>query len=124
MVNKSVIKTTPREFLDKKIWFRESDTLLEGEELENSEYNDYYMWVSSAPDQFYPLNNDYVRADALIGLTRFGKRRDGHPGCFYESIVQTDCKINSWSMSLIAPLMPRTLMDWGVTFRSFLKEKE
>ena len=124
MVNKSVIKTTPREFLDKKIWFREQDTLLAGQKLKDAEYNDYYMWISSAPDSFYPLNNDLIRADALIGLTRFGKRRDGQPGCFYESIVQTDCKINSFTIFLVAPLMPISLMEWGVTLRAFLKDKQ
>ena len=31
-VNKSIANTTQREFLDKKIWFRESDTLRTEEE--------------------------------------------------------------------------------------------
>jgi len=69
------------------------------------------------------MTKSYVRADALIGVSRFGRRRDG-PGCYYETICQTDCKINSWTMKVVAPLMPKGMIDWGVALRSFMTKKE
>jgi len=93
---KPVAKTSKREFLDKKIWFRESDT---GDTFEEG-YNDIYLWITSAPDSFWPITKDIVRADGLIGITRFGKRRDG-PGCYYQTISQTDCKINGMVMKVV-----------------------
>lgn len=78
---KSVASTAQREFLDKKIWFRESD--IDGNVEEDQ--NDIYLWITSAPDSFWPMNKKYVRADALIGLSRIARRKDG-PGCYYETI--------------------------------------
>ena len=78
---KPVAGTSAREFLDKKIWFRDSDT---GDAVEEG-YNDIYCWITSAPDSFWPIEKKIVRAQGIIGISRFGKRRDG-PGCFVESI--------------------------------------
>jgi len=75
------------------------------------------------PDKFYEINKNYVRGHTLMGLNRFGKCKDGRPGCYFESIVQTDCKLNSWTMSLVGPLMPKGFLDWGNTVRSFLTKK-
>jgi len=79
-VNKSIANTAPREFIDKKIWFKSSDvpgvTVDEG-------YNDIYLWITSVPDSLFPKNKKFCRADSLLGITRFGRNRDGKPGCFY-----------------------------------------
>lgn len=80
-LNKKVAGTASREFIDKKIWFREEDT----RDKYDQNYNDIYFWITDPPEGFWPIHKDYVRADNLIGITRIGKRRDG-PGCFYESI--------------------------------------
>ena len=121
LLNKSVAGTAQREFIDKKIWFRESDTVQDPSKVKDED-NDFYMWISSAPESFYEMNKKFVRAEAIIGLCRFGKRKDG-PGCYCKTIMQADCKINSWTMSIITPLMPIGLMDWGVRFRAFLSKK-
>jgi len=109
--------------LDKKIWFRESDTV-EDPSTVKEEDNDYYMWISSAPDSFYASNKKYVRGITIVGMCRFGRRKDGQPGCYCQTIVQTDCKINSWTQSLITPIIPGGLIDWGVKFRAFLNKKQ
>ena len=111
-VNKSIANTTQREFLEKKIWFRESDTIrtIEEEQYYKSGHNDIYVWISSVPDSFYPTNKKYVRADSILGINRFGKRRDGGPGCIFESISQNDCKINSFTMNIVKPLLPKTMI--------------
>ena len=96
MLNKSVLNTAQREFIDKKIWFFESDTLVEGEKVKEGEENDIYLWVTSTPDSFWPIEKPIVRCDTLLGLTKICKRKDGLPGCTYLSMVQTDCKVNSW----------------------------
>lgn len=52
ILNKSIAGTHQREFIDKKIWFRENDTV--DHPFTSEDDNDIYMWVSSAPDHFYP----------------------------------------------------------------------
>ena len=110
--------------MDKKIWFRDSDTSSKAESAAAAD--DIYLWVSSAPDSSYPMNKAYVRARSLLGLTRIRKNRDGKPGCVYESIVQTDCKLNSWTASLVSKYTPGGLLDWAVILREFaeLKSKQ
>ena len=81
------------------------------------------MWISNPPDDFWPIKKEYVRADTLIGITRIGKRRDG-PGCFFQAIGQTDNKLNKMAMKIVAPLMPKGMVDWGTTLRKFLTKKQ
>ena len=50
-VNKSVIGTDPREFIDKKIFFKTSE--VENVPVEDDEI---YLWVTSAPDEVIPPN--------------------------------------------------------------------
>jgi hypothetical protein len=118
-LNKKVAGTASREFIDKKIWFREEDT---GDKYDEN-YNDIYFWIADPPDGFWPLKKEYVRANTLIGITRIGKRRDG-PGCFYESIGQNDLHLNTMAMKVVGPLMPKGMVDWGTTLRKFLAKKQ
>jgi len=36
--------------------------------------DDYYMWVTSSPDDLYPLSTKYVRSDSLMGIFKVGKK--------------------------------------------------
>ena len=85
MLNKSIAGTSQREFIDKKIWFREADTLEDPSSISEAE-NDYYMYISATPDSFYPMNKKYVRGDIVVGMSKFGKRKDG-PGCYYKTVI-------------------------------------
>ena len=67
LVPKSVMGTSPREFIDKKIFFKEDGVI--------------YMWVTSTPDDCYPVNPKFTRATSLVGLNKIGKNKD-KPGCY------------------------------------------
>ena len=118
-VNKSVIGTDPREFIDKKIFFKTSE--VENVPVEDDEI---YLWVTSAPDEVIPPNpKKYVRSDSLLGINRMGRRKDGKPGCYLHCIVQTDVKTPRWTHRLLAPIFPIQLTIWGSNFREFVNHK-
>ena len=69
LINKSVMGTSCREFIDKKLFFSTSDI----NPLKENEQDDIYMWVTSTPNDVYPMNPKYTRADSLIGMYRIGR---------------------------------------------------
>ena len=118
-VNKSVIGTAQREFIDKKIYFRASDA----EEVDPMQ-DDIYLWVTSAPDELVPITSSYVRSDSLLGIQRMGRRKDGKPGCYLHCIVQTDVKTSAWTVKMLYPIAPTQLSQWGQTIRTYLNQKK
>ena len=70
MLNKSVINTAPREFIDKKIYFTKSQV------RGDSNDKDIYIWGTSAPDELYPIDKSLRRSDSLLGIFLIGKRMD------------------------------------------------
>ena len=74
-----------------------SDTLKDSDPKVPEGQDDIYVWISAVADHFYPTNKKFTRGTTLIGLNRFGRCKDGRPGCFYETITQTDCKLDSWT---------------------------
>jgi len=105
------------------MWFHESATLSGDQKLPKGQ-DDIYVWITYVDDSFCNLNKKYVRGYTLMGLNRFGKCKDGKPGCYYETIVQTDVKLNSWTSALVAPLMPKGFLEWGTTVRAYLSKKQ
>lgn len=119
LLNKSVINTAQREFIDKKFWFRDSQT---GDNVD-PEFDDLYVWTTAAPDSCYQMNKKYVRAWG-ISIGRIGRRRDGKPGCFLEQICQNDAQINKWIMSTVLPLMTSGMVSWGNQLRDIVNKKQ
>lgn len=102
--NKPVIGTTPRQFIDKKIFFRTSDA---DSSVKGTDQDEFYIWVTSTPDDIVPIDSKkYVRAESILGIQRIGKRKDGE-GCYLHAIVQTDVKVSSWTNKLLYPIMPK-----------------
>ena len=65
LTNKSVIGTAPRQFIDKKVFFRTSDI---DPSVKETDKDEIYIWVSSAPDNLYPCDSKYVRATSILGI--------------------------------------------------------
>ena len=74
ILNKAVFGTSQREFIDKRIIFDDTDS------------EDIYMYVTHAPDPLSPLNHNYVRANALLGINKISRRKDGKSGCVFQTI--------------------------------------
>jgi len=74
---KKVIGTSPREYLDKKFFFRTADALEQVEDTEteigDGDPSDIYMWTTSAPDELHPTSQNTVRADSILGIMKIGK---------------------------------------------------
>ena len=60
-----------REWIDKRFFFKKSEV----KELEEGEEDDIFIYSTSCPDEFFPYNRDFVRAQTYIGLMRFGKMK-------------------------------------------------
>ena len=120
VVNKSVIGTQQREFIDKKIYFRTSDVQPDVDPQDD----EIYMWVTSAPNELHPVDpSKFTRADTLLGIQRMGRRKDGKPGCYLHAISQTDVKVGYWTLKILYPIFPKQMSEWGVNFRAFLNKK-
>lgn len=83
ILNKAVLNTAQREFVEKKVWIKNSDLVKDGEEIPEEDQSDIYLLISSVPDELYPFDSKYVRGKAIMSVTRFGKRKDGQPGCYF-----------------------------------------
>ena len=81
LVNKSVMGTSCREFIDKKLFFHTSEM----SDVEESQSDEIYMWVTSTPNEVYQLNPKYTRADSLLGMYKIG-HMEGSPGCYVYNI--------------------------------------
>lgn len=90
--NRAVAGVQQRDFVDKKLWFKTS----QAEGTPPSVDDEVYVFVSSAPDELYPVDSRYTRGDTLVGYNRIGKRKDGKPGCYLHCVSQTDVKISPW----------------------------
>ena len=51
-----------------------------------------------------------MRSDTLMGIVKIGKRKSPLQGCYMHSVIQTDLKINSWTIKLILPLIPKNMV--------------
>jgi len=83
---KSVLNLSAREFIDKKLFFKRKEAIQDqlqqdpssinriDQEYEKVNEDDYYMWVTSSPDDLYPLSTKYVRSDSLLGIYKVGKK--------------------------------------------------
>ena len=114
-----------------------------GRELENfdaadGDLDDIFMWVTSAPDDLYPLSTKYVRSDSIVGIIRIGRiatwpaamehlRKHevdlSQGGCYMHYINQTDIKIGGWTQKLLIPIIPKNLMTWGQSLREYLQSQ-
>ena len=118
--NKSVIGTTPRQFIDKKIFFRTSDV---DPAVKGTDKDEIYIWVTSGPDELYPLDSKFVRAHANLGIQKIGRNKNGKAGCFMHSIVQTDVKVSAWTTKILYPMVPKQVNEWAVNFRAFCNKQ-
>ena len=71
---------TQREFIVKRIFFYKH----EAKELKEGEDDDIFMYGTSCPTEFYPLNNKFERAENILGLMRIGKLPGG--GTYFHSM--------------------------------------
>lgn len=71
VLQKSILNSTQREFVEKKVWFRGVDPDSDPESQDNE---CIYLWTSSTPDELYPMNKAYIRGDTILGIARIGKR--------------------------------------------------
>lgn len=67
LLNKSIAGVTRREEIDKRFWFRLTDVVDDPSSIKEED-NDYFMWISSPPDSYYPMDNKYVRTCSLFGM--------------------------------------------------------
>jgi hypothetical protein len=115
LVNKGVVGTQSRDFVDKKVIFWTSDV------DPSTEDNEIYMWVTAAPDEILPVDKaQCTRAYSVLGVQRIGRRKNGLPGCYLHAIVQTDVQVSYWTQKLLYPIMPRGVHDWSNKIRSYL----
>lgn len=86
LLGHSVMNLSQREFIDKKLVFtrREAAEAGRGEEEENDSdhgadnqnhgaMDDIYIWVTSVPNELYPMESKFVRSDSLVGIIRIGR---------------------------------------------------
>lgn len=119
-VNKGVLGTQGREFIDKKIYFRTSDI---DPQLKGKDQDEIYLWVTSAQDDIVPNNpSKNTRAQSIIGMWRIGKRPNGC-GLYLHVICQTDLRLSTWTTNLLYPIAPQQLTDWGIKFRDHCNSK-
>ena len=78
-----------REWIDKRFFFKKSEV----KELEEGEEDDIFVYSTSCPDEFFPYNRDFVRAQTYIGVMRFGKMKGG--GTFMHIYDHSDLQTNS-----------------------------
>lgn len=65
IVNKPVVGTQPREFIDKKLHFRTSDC----DPSVPPELDEIYIWVSSTPNDIFEMDpSKFTRADSVLGI--------------------------------------------------------
>ena len=79
----------------KRFQFRLSDvkTLEEGEE------DDIITYSTSVPDEFFPYNRDFVRAQTYKAFMRIGKMPGG--GTFLNIMEHTDMQTSAWAQKII-----------------------
>ena len=66
LVNRSVFGMSKREFIDKKIFFRDGDAI--------------YIWVTYCPDELYECKPPHTRSYTVMGINKIGKLPSG--GCY------------------------------------------
>ena len=69
--NKQVmgIDQKPKEFIDKRIFFKASHALPNCPPKED----DIYLWHTHVPNNLYELNKKFSRCSVVIGFTKIGK---------------------------------------------------
>ena len=119
--NKTVANTQQRDFIDKKIWFTTSEA--SGTAV-NEEDDEIYVYVTSAPNELYAIDDRYMRGDTLFGYNRIGRRKDGKPGCYIHCNSQTDVKINPWFNLVLQKIVAGQMTEWGINFRKYCAENK
>lgn len=99
---------TPRDVLEKSFFFNASQAIagLSDQELQiemgMGTQEDFYCWVSSAPDEFCKPTSARVRSCRLLGFNMVGKcenlpeHRRKSSGCYLHNLIANDIKIGFW----------------------------
>ena len=66
----SVMNMNQREFIDKKLVFSRIQATGKNDK-DNSD--DIFLWVTSTPNDLYPMSTKHVRSDSIIGIVRIGR---------------------------------------------------
>jgi hypothetical protein len=103
LVNRSLFGTSKREFIDKKVFFSDGDTI--------------YIWVTACPDDCYQCMPPHTRSYSIVGINKIGKLESG--GCYLHVISQTDLKVPTWIINSIIPLIPLQMIEWGQKLREY-----
>lgn len=74
LLHKSILNTTQRDFIDKKFIFTKGEAKIkDGTDHASDDDDDIYLWVTSAPDEVYPVDANSCRATSLFGIIRIGR---------------------------------------------------
>ena len=94
LVTPKVFGISQREFVDKRIHFYKSET----KDLEDGEEDEIFMYQTSCPEDLYQINDQYERAETIIGLMKIGWLPTG--GTYLHCYSQSDFKTSAWIQSM------------------------
>lgn len=138
LVSKGKFAIAGREFYDKKVFFSVRQAVLglsgaeRAKETKSCDLDDFYMLVTSVPDELVPpAPSQVVRADTIFGFYVIGKcanlpdnRKPSRSsrGCYIHGMQQADMKLNAWACRQLVGYTAGTMETWGEAIRNYIAD--